>query len=110
MNRLNGAEIGANGRHIFARHLGVGRVRHRGIEPRTVSPDTLAHRIVELVVRPCPNAGLHIGCDVGRTDITERSLDRAPARERRVWRGRVARGTIRRRREVSTAFDLMRIL
>src|SRR5690348_7811525 len=97
MNGSKRAEIGVNGAHIVARHLGVGRVRHRRIKARTVVSYALAQGIVEVFVGPPADPGLLVGRDVGRNDIAEWRLDRTSAGKRRSSVGsRMTGGAVRR--------------
>ena len=111
VNRRHRIEIGPYRQHVLARHLRVGIVGHRGIETFAVASDTLADRVVELIVRPGPDPGLHVGRDVRRNDAAERRFDRASASERLVllWDGVTARA-IRKDRQVSSPVDRREIL
>ena len=104
-------EIGPYRKNIRARHLRVGVVRHRGIEPFAVSSNALAHGFVELIVRPRAYPRLHVRRDVRRNDVSERRFDRPAAGERLVLlRNGVTTRAIRQNRQVSSPVDGREIL
>jgi hypothetical protein len=68
--------------HVVVGDLGIGRVRHGGIEPVPVLGDALPHGAVEILERVVPDAIVGIGRDVGRIDGAERRPHLEAARER----------------------------
>ena len=78
---------------------------------RPVAACALLHSVDEFVVRPGADAGLPVGCDIGRQDVAERRLDRTPAGEitAAAWQG-MTRGAIADDGQVSAALDLLEVL
>ena len=81
-DRLHRVEIGADREHVVARHLGVGVVRHRRIEPRTVAvrcPCGPPCRTASSVQAPIPvsRSGVMFGATILPNGV---SIGRPPAK------------------------------
>ena len=108
MHRLDRLQVSADRQHVVARHLGVGRERHRGVKPAAVRPHAFAHRGVELLVGPGADAGVVVRGEVRRGDHAERRLDRPCASKGFAdLRHGVTGIAIRDRREIAALFDLV---
>ena len=91
MHRRQAEQIGLDRQRVGVGHIGVGRVRHRRIEPRAVAADAAMHGIEKILVAVIADAGVLVGRDVGRIHHAERQLERRRRRHRacrRRWCGR----------------------
>src|ERR1700757_1159827 len=66
-DRIQGAQIGPDRRHIVTSDLGVGGIGHRRREAPPTPADALMHDPTEILLRPATNTGRDIRGDV-RTD------------------------------------------
>src|ERR1700728_2214798 len=78
---------------------------------RAIPAGALGYGVDEFLVRPGAYAGLLIGSDIGRKDVSERRLDWPPAGESVTTAGtRVASGAVADDRQVAAALDLFEVL
>src|ERR1700674_5025862 len=74
-----------------------------------VFSDTLAHSAHELIITPTSDTSVPVGGDVGGIHGPEWELERAAASVGLASRGGVARGTVRRTREIGAALQEARL-
>src|ERR1700733_3011863 len=70
-----------------------------------VFPNTLAQSAHELIIAPTSDARVPVGGDIGGVHGPEWELERAAASVGLASRGGVARGTVRRTREIGAALQ-----
>ena len=90
---------------VVVRYSGVGRVRHRRIETRTVGAHAFAQRVGELRQRVITDAVSFRGRDIGRDNCAERRLQWKAASERLAAGGGVTGDAVAGRRKIATVLN-----
>ena len=98
-------KVGLDRQHVGVGHEGVGCVGHGRIKPRTVLADAAPHGVEEILIAVIADAGVLVGCDVGRIERAERQWESETAGIRRAARRGMTDHAISSLGEIFAAFD-----